>query len=323
MSDTSRDQDVLKSQCGGMGAGASLLPRLLGPQSPDVPMRENFGPALHRAPVGLIAGAGRFPILFAQKAREVGLPVITVGVAGMADPVLESLSDQFTWLRRMSLGAIFRAFRRGDARQWTMAGKFHKHIIFQPRRMLQLVPDWRALRFFFLRRRSDNRDDSLLLGLIEEFRRQSMECVSALDVCPELLVKEGLLTRRKPTAKEQVDVEFGWNLAKEMGRLDIGQSVMIRERNVLAVEAIEGTDKAILRAGELCGRSGFVVVKVSKPNQDMRFDVPTVGQDTIESMNQAGAKVLAIEADRTIIIDEAETVALADRYGIAVLALRR
>jgi len=280
-----------------------------------------FGPTVGRAPVGLLAGAGRFPILFAEKAREVGLPVICVGVAGMADPVLASLCDEFTWLKRMSLGAIFRAFRHGDARQWTMAGKFHKHIIFQPRRLLQLVPDWRALRFFFLRRRSDNRDDSLLLGLIDEFRRQGMECVSALDVCPELLVKQGLLTRRQPTAQEQRDIEFGWALAKEMGRLDIGQSVMIRERNVLAVEAIEGTDQAILRAGELCGRSGFVVVKVSKPNQDMRFDVPTIGKTTIESMKQAGGKVLAVEADRTILIDESEAIALADAYGIAVLAL--
>jgi len=280
-----------------------------------------FGPTVGRAPVGLLAGAGRFPILFAEKAREVGLPVICVGVAGMADPVLASLCDEFTWLKRMSLGAIFRAFRHGDARQWTMAGKFHKHIIFQPRRLLQLVPDWRALRFFFLRRRSDNRDDSLLLGLIDEFRRQGMECVSALDVCPELLVKQGLLTRRQPTAQEQRDIEFGWALAKEMGRLDIGQSVMIRERSVLAVEAIEGTDQAILRAGELCGRSGFVVVKVSKPNQDMRFDVPTIGKTTIESMKQAGGKVLAVEADRTILIDESEAIALADAYGIAVLAL--
>lgn len=280
-----------------------------------------FGPALGREPVGLLAGAGRFPILFAEKAREVGLPVVCVGVAGMADPALEGLCDHFTWLRRMSLGAIFRSFRQGRARQWTMAGKFHKHVIFQPRRLIQLVPDWRALRFFYLRLRSDNKDDSLLLGLIDEFRRQGMNCVSALDVCPELLVKTGVLTRRKPTASELADVAFGWQMAKEMGRLDIGQSVMIREKAVLAVEAIEGTDQAILRAGELCKRSGFVVVKVAKPNQDMRFDVPTIGQQTIESMKTAGARVLAVEADKTILIDEPETLALANDYGITVTAL--
>ena len=142
----------------------------------------------------------------------------------------------------------------------------------------------------------------------------------ALDLCPELLVREGVLTRRRPTAAEERDIEFGWDLAKEMGRLDVGQSVMVKEGAVLAVEAIEGTDLAILRAGELCGRNGFVVVKVAKPKQDMRFDVPTVGTTTIETMKAAGATALAIEAGRTILLDEAETVALADRYGIAIVS---
>src|SRR5262249_29422948 len=145
-------------------------------------------------------------------------------------------------------------------------------------------------------------------------------CVSALDLCPELLVRDGVLTRRPPTASEEKDIAFGWALAREMGRLDVGQSVMVRERAGLAVEAIEGTDRAILRAGEPCGRTGFVVVKVAKPGQDMRFDVPTVGRQTIESMRTAGARVLAIEAGKTILLDEAETVALADRYGIAIVS---
>src|SRR5262249_56561130 len=120
-----------------------------------------------------------------------------------------------------------------------------------------------------------------------------------------------------PTAKEEADIAFGWQLAKEMGRLDVGQSVAVRERAVLAVEAIEGTDQAILRAGQLCRAGGFVVVKVAKPQQDMRFDVPTVGCSTIEMMHQAGGRVLAIEAEKTIVIDQAQTVALADRYGIS------
>ena len=115
---------------------------------------------------------------------------------------------------------------------------------------------------------------------------------------------------------------MGWRLAREMGRLDVGQSVMVRERAVLAVEAIEGTDRAIERAGELCARSGFVVVKVAKPAQDRRFDVPTVGMQTIETMHRAGGRVLAIEAGRTILIDERETIALANRYGIAITSLR-
>jgi DUF1009 family protein len=239
----------------------------------------------------------------------------------MADPELARLCHRFHWLRRMSLGSIFRAFRRGGVRRWTMAGKFHKHVVFRPWRWLQLLPDVRMLRFWFSRRRADNRDDSLLAGLIDEFRAEGFDCVSALDLCPELLVREGVLTRRRPTPAEDRDVRFGWGLAREMGRLDVGQSVMVREGAVLAVEAIEGTDQAILRAGELCGRSGFVVVKVAKPQQDMRFDVPTVGTTTIETMHRAGGRVLAIEAGRTILLDEADTIALADRYGIAITAL--
>lgn len=273
-------------------------------------------------PVGLLACAGRFPIVFAEKARECGIPVVCLGVHGMADPALKDICTEFRWFKRLSLGTAIRTFRRGGVRKWTMAGKFHKHLAFHPLRLWRFLPDWRMLRFWFLRRRRANNDDSILNGLIDEFRAFDLECMSALDLCPELLVREGTLTRRQPTAKELLDVNVGWTLAREMGRLDIGQSVMIRDRAVLAVEAIEGTDKAILRAGDLCGRGSFTVVKVAKPEQDMRFDVPTVGVQTIESMQAAGAKVLAIEAGRTILIDESETIALADKYGIAIVSRR-
>ncbi len=273
-----------------------------------------------RTPIGLIAGAGRFPILFAMKARELGIPVICIGVADMADPSLEPICAKFFWLRRMSMGSIIRNFTRHGVTRWTMAGKYHKKLLFQPWKWLRLLPDWRAFRFWFSRMRRDNKDDSLLLGIIAEFERDGLRCVSALDICPELLVKEGLLTSRSPTAKELADIDFGWGLAREMGRLDIGQSVMVRERACIAVEAIEGTDSCIQRAGELCGRAGFVVVKVAKPRQDMRFDVPTVGPATIEAMRSAGATALAIEAAKTIIIDEPETLALANRHRMAIVA---
>ena len=274
-----------------------------------------------REPVGLIACAGRFPVAFAEKARACGIPVVCAGVAGLADPVLKEICPGFMWLRRMSLGAVVRQFRRHGVRRWTMAGKFEKRVLFRPWGWLLMCPDWRLVRYWFFRRRRANNDDSLLLGLIDEFRRYGLECVSALDLCPELLVKEGVLTRRRPTAAELRDIAFGWELAREMGRLDVGQSVMVRNRAVLAVEAIEGTDQAIARAGELCRRGGFVVVKVAKPEQDKRFDVPTVGTRTIESMRSAGATALAVEAGRTILLDEPETVALAEKYGIAITSL--
>ena len=130
----------------------------------------------------------------------------------------------------------------------------------------------------------------------------------------------GVITRRQPPPAEEKDIAFGWELAKEMGRLDVGQSVAVKERVALAIEAIEGTSRAILRAGELCPAGGIVVVKVAKPQQDMRFDVPTIGVATIETMRQAGASVLAIEAGKTIMLDQEETVALANRLGISIVA---
>ncbi len=272
-------------------------------------------------PVGLLAGAGRFPIAFAEKARDSGTPVVCIGIHGMADPALAGICNEFHWLRRFSLGFIFRTLRNSGVERWTMAGKFHKHILFKPWMWLRLLPDWHCARFWLNRRRRDNKDDSLLLGLIDEFRAQGLDCVSALDLCPELLVRHGVLTKRSPSAAEAADIAFGWHLAREMGRLDVGQSVMVRKKAVLAIEAIEGTDLAIRRAGELCGHSAFVVVKVAKPGQDMRFDVPTVGPQTIESMIAAGAKTLAIEAGKTILLDEAQTLALADRHGITISAL--
>lgn len=272
-------------------------------------------------PVGLIAGAGRFPVLFAEKARAVGRPVVCVGLRGLADPVLADLVDRFEWVRLMALGRMIRAFKRGGAARWAMAGKVHKAaVMYRPWRWLALMPDLRTARLWFNSRRRDNRDDTILNAVIGEFESEGLMCESALELCPELLVREGTLTRRKPTAAERSDIDLGWGVAKEMGRLDVGQSVLVQDRLVVAVEAVEGTDRAILRAGELCRGRGFVLVKVAKPQQDMRFDVPTVGTATVETMRRAGGKVIALEAGKTILLDQEATVALADRYGIALVA---
>lgn len=248
--------------------------------------------------IGLVACAGQFPVLVAEKAREVGVPLVCIGLAGMADPRLQEIAPEFHWLRRMSIGFAAKKFRQAGVQRMTFAGKFQKHILFRPWRWLQLLPDWRTF-WMWQRLKFQNRaDDNIMRAIIDEFRIDGMECVSALDLCPELLVREGTLTKRQPTANERRDIQFGWHLAKQMGGLDVGQSVAVRERAVLAVEAIEGTDRCILRAGELCGNAPFTVVKVAKPNQDMRFDVPTVGPTTIESMRQSGGRVLAIEAGK-------------------------
>jgi DUF1009 family protein len=274
-----------------------------------------------RQPVGLLAGWGRFPITFAVKAKAAGLPVVCVGIRGEADPLLASLVQRFYWSGPAHMGRMIRLFKRAGVERVVMAGKVHKaDLLHKPWKVLTLLPDWRTLWWWFFHRRADNRDDTLLLGMIAEFARDGLHFDSALDLCPELLVRPGVLTKRKPTAAEERDIAFGWRLAKEMGRLDVGQSVAVKERSVLAVEAVEGTDRAILRAGELCRSGGFVVVKVAKPQQDRRFDVPTVGPSTVETLHRAGGRVLAVEAGQTILLDEAETIQLADRLGLTIWA---
>jgi DUF1009 family protein len=272
-------------------------------------------------PIGLLAGGGRFPIVFAQKARALGLEVVCVGIRCEADPSLAGCVRHFHWSGPARLGRMIRLFKRAGVARVVMAGKVHKaNILHKPWKWLTLLPDWRTVRWWYSRRR-DNRDDTLLLAVIDEFAAEGLQFDSALNLCPELLVRPGPLTHRRPTASEAADIAFGWELAKQMGRLDVGQSVAVKERAVLAVEAIEGTDRAILRAGEFCRAGNFVVVKVAKPQQDMRFDVPTVGCETIETLRRAGGRVLAIEAGKTIILDQEQTVALADRYGISIVAL--
>ncbi len=273
------------------------------------------------APIGLLAGSGRFPILFAEAARRQGLRVACVGIKYEAPDELRELCDSFQIAGVARLGGMIRAFRRLGVRRIVMAGKVTKNVIYTPWRMVQLMPDFRTIRWWYFRNRVDNRDDSLLLGVIAEFERDGMTFASALDFCPELLVKDGVLTRRSPTPGERKDIEFGWNLAKEMGRLDVGQSVAIKEKAALAVEAIEGTDRCIERAGHLCRAGGWTLVKVAKPQQDMRFDVPTIGVTTIENLHKAGARVLAIEAGKTILLDQDKVIALADRYGLSIVAM--
>jgi DUF1009 family protein len=269
----------------------------------------------------LLAGSGRFPILFAEAARRQGLSVACVGIRYEASEELRGLCDDFEIVGVTRLGGMIRAFKAMGVEHVVMAGKVTKNVMYTPWRVVRLMPDLRLLHLWYRTCRRDKKDDSILLGVIAEFARDGLRFGSALDYCPELLVKHGVLTRRGPSAAERADIEFGWTLAKEMGRLDVGQSVAVKERSALAVEAIEGTDRCIERAGLLCRAGGWTLVKVAKPQQDMRFDVPTIGLTTVENLGKAGARVLAIEAGKTIVIDQADVVALADRLGLTIVAL--
>ncbi len=271
--------------------------------------------------VGLLAGAGRFPISFAEAARDQGHQVYGVGVMGMAPPELRTICHSYVEAPLARIGRAISLFKKARINRVVMAGKIEKTVLFQPFRILRLMPDWRTIHMWICYAKRDRKDDTLLLAVIREFERDNIYFDSALDYCPELLVKHGFLTKRKPTESQWRDIRFGWELAKEMGRLDIGQSVIVHDMAVIAVEAIEGTDRAIRRSAELCRRGGFTVVKAAKPNQDMRFDVPTIGLQTIRTMHESGGRVLAIESDKTIILDEPEVIELADKLGIAIVAV--
>jgi DUF1009 family protein len=210
-------------------------------------------------------------------------------------------------------------------RQAVLAGKVHKVTFYRPGWWLRHRPDWIGLRTFyhhFVTGGRDRKDDTLLGALVGAFARAGISIEPASDFAPDLLVTAGMVAGRALTSKQVRDVEFGWKLAKHMGALDVGQTVCVKDQAVLAVEAIEGTDDCIRRAGELCRQGGFTVVKVAKPRQDMRFDVPTVGAGTLESIAAAGGRVLAIEADRTILLDAGVFREAAERLTLSVTALR-
>lgn len=274
--------------------------------------------------VGLLAGWGRLPMVVAEALKAEGHEVYCLGIRDHADPELAAVCDHFQPVGLARLGAAVRYFRRHGVRCATMAGKIHKVIIFQPWVWLRHFPDWRFFRTFYphwITKSRDRKDDTLLGAVVDSFAQDGIKFAPATDFAPGLLVPPGQLCGGRLSAAQHKDVRFGWHLAREMGRLDVGQSVAVKGQAVLAVEAVEGTDECIRRAGQLCPSGGFTVVKVAKPQQDMRFDVPTIGLGTLRTMAAAGAKLLAVEAHRTILLDRDEVVRMASRHGIAILAL--
>jgi DUF1009 family protein len=275
--------------------------------------------------IGLVAGWGRYPVVVAEALVSQGFQVYCLGVKDHADPLLRGLCQHYHPIGVARLGEAIRFFRRHGIQQATMAGKIHKVLMFQRLYWLKHFPDWQFVKTFyphFITKTRDRKDDTMLATIIDAFARCGVRFAPATDYVPQLLVKHGQLTGNRLSFGQRKDIEFGWQLACEMGRLDIGQSVAVKGRAVLAVEAVEGTDECIRRAGVLCPSGGFTVVKVAKPQQDMRFDVPTVGLGTLQTMVEAGGQVLAVEADRTILIDSPQFIAFAQRHGIAVVALR-
>lgn len=263
-----------------------------------------------RRVVGVIAGNGRFPVLFAQGARRAGARVFAVGLRGETDPALAAEVDAMEWAYVGQLGRAVDLLRRNGAREAAMVGGVGKLRAFRHARF-----DLRTLRLAATLRNFN--DDALLKAIAGFFEREGVRIIASTEFLQEVLAPAGALARRAPSAQEMRDIELGREVAQALGRADVGQTVVTCRGHVIAVEASEGTDACIRRAGELAG-PGIVVVKRCKPNQDQRFDLPAIGPRTIEVIAQAKGAVLAVEPARTVVLDAPKLVEIADAAGIAV-----
>ena len=263
--------------------------------------------------IGLIAGGGQFPLIFATKARTNGYQVVAAAYRNEADPSLERVVDAQEWFHLGQVKRLLRFFNRHGVTQAVMLGTIQKTRLFT-----DVKPDIKALSMVASMRHTH--DDGILRAFARLLEKEGIHVRASTFLLPELLAPAGIWTRRKPSRAERKDMVLGWQIAKEIGRLDIGQCIVVGGGSVLAVEAIDGTDATIVRGGHL-GRGEAVVVKVCKPNQDTRFDIPAIGVTTIETMQAAGARALAVEAGSAVAFDREEMIDVADRYGMAVVAL--
>ncbi|HKP01713.1 MAG TPA: UDP-2,3-diacylglucosamine diphosphatase LpxI [Nitrospiraceae bacterium] len=265
--------------------------------------------------IGLIAGNGRFPIIFADNARKLGYHVSAVAHEGETEPELASHVDRIHWVKIGQLSKLIKAFKQDGVHQAVMLGGIKKTHVFTTVR-----PDFRTLAL--ATRLALWKDDDILREFAKELEQEGIAICESTFGLEGILVEEGTLTDRAPSEKEWEDIRYGWNVAYDVGRLDIGQCVVMKDRVVVAVEAVEGTDEAIKRGGELA-KEGAVVVKRSKPQQDLRFDLPAVGPRTIEVMASVKASVLAVEAGRTILLDREIMLDKARSARIAIVGIAK
>jgi len=269
--------------------------------------------------LGLIAGEGRLPFLVASGAKKAGLKVICVGLAETTDISLTNEVNVFYRVAIARPGAWIRKLKKHNVTRTIMVGRVSKGRLFTPWRILRYLPDWRAFRIYYWRLRNKNKlNDSLLRALADELASGGIILENSTMYCKEHLATSGTMTAEPLHSSVKGDIEFGWDIVKKLGELDIGQAIAVKEKEVIAIEAIEGTAEMIKRAGKFCKAGGWTLIKTSKPRQDMRFDVPCVGPDTIRSLKENGSKCLVVEANKTIIIDKPETINLANKLGITI-----
>ncbi len=262
---------------------------------------------------GLIAGNGKFPFLVVEGAKRQGASLVVAAIKEETDKSIESVAEKVVWVGIGQLGKMISFFKNEGVERVIMAGQV-KHVqIFSA-----AFPDWRMAKMLYnLPRRNT---DSLIGGIADELAKDRIELIDSTYFIKENLANTGVMSKRKPDETERGNIEYGLNVANEIARLDLGQTIVVRAKACVAVEAMEGTDAVIKRAGELA-KGKLTVVKVAKPNQDMRFDVPVVGVPTIETMIESGATCLCLTADKTLIFDKEEMLNLANRNKIAVVAV--
>jgi len=268
-------------------------------------------------PLGLLAGNGRFPFHIAQEAKKQGRIVVCIAFKEEADPALEQVVDKLHWAFVGQLSKWIKIFKTEGVEEVVMGGLVRHSSMYAD--LKKFHPDLRALRLFW--RLKDKKADTILGGVAEELGKDNIRLLPSITYLTHCLAEEGVLTKRKPNSQEKEDIEFGFNLAKSMAGHDIGQTICIKNKAIIAVEAMEGTDKCILRAGEMA-KGSFVVIKVAKPRQDLRFDVPVVGLNTIETFQEAGGGILAIEAGKTLLLDKDKMKEWADSEKIGIMGVR-
>ena len=262
--------------------------------------------------IGLIAGGGQFPILFSKKALKKGYKVFAIGFNSETDKNLADHVEDLKWIYLGQVSKLIKYFKQHHISDAVMLGSIKKTNIFK-----DIRPDFKALSF--IAQTSRTHDNSVLTSFADLLLKEGIKISSSTFLLPELISPRGCWTKRKPDKTEKKDILQGWKIAKEIGNLDIGQCIVISNGTILAVEAIEGTDAAIKRGGLLSHQNGAIVVKLSKPSQDLRFDLPSTGCQTIESMHESGASVLALEAEKSIAFDREEMITLANKYNISII----
>ena len=264
--------------------------------------------------LGVIAGAGHLPVILTQEAKRMGRQVVIISITRDADERLSSLAPEFYQISVGQVKKIINTLVETDARDLVIIGKVSKSILFKPMHL-----DTKAIRI--LSKLKDKSDSSIFEAIAAEIESAGIKLVDQRTYLQKLLPQKGVMTKRKPSKDQWRDIEYGMDLARKIARLGIGQTVVVRDQIPLAIEAIEGTDEAIRRGGKLCSKGGIVVAKAVSQNQDFRFDVPAVGPDTIDTLVESGAAVLAIESEKAFLLDSEETIQKANKAKISLVVV--